>query len=287
MPAQPGILQPQRPCARYLTGRRRLGIEANDVRVALLNIEVDPQWIVGLGPGLTRYLDQERPELRAFPALSGVGVEVPSTQADLWIWVNCDERGSTVTQSHQVLCRIDSLFEFDGPVDGFKNGETENGLGRDLTGYEDGTENPQGDAASAAALSSDGSSFVAVQAWKHDLAQFASYSQAEQDHIIGRRRTDNEELDDAPPSAHVKRTAQESFSPEAWVLRRSLPWAGPSGEGLMFVAFGHSFDAFEAQMRRMVGLDDGIIDACFRFSRPISGGYYWCPPLADGRLLLD
>ena len=56
--------------------------------------------------------------------------------------------------------------------------------------------------------------------------------------MIGRRRADNEELADAPQSAHVKRTAQESFTPEAWLLRRSLPWAGPAGEGLMFVAFG-------------------------------------------------
>jgi putative iron-dependent peroxidase len=287
MPAHPGILQPQRPFARYLTGRRRLGIEASVVRDGLLNINIGERLIVGLGPGLARYLGQERPELRAFPALSGVGVEVPSTQADLWIWLNCEEPGPTVTQSHDLMHRLDSLFEFDAPIDGFKNGETENGLGRDLTGYEDGTENPEGDAASAAALSSDGSSFVAVQVWKHDLAQFASYSQAEQDDMIGRRRADNEELDDAPASAHVKRTAQESFTPEAWLLRRSLPWAGPAGEGLMFVAFGHSFDAFEAQMRRMAGLDDGIIDACFRFSRPITGGYYWCPPIAGGRIVLS
>jgi len=38
--------------------------------------------------------------------------------------------------------------------------------------------------------------------------------------MFGRRRDDNEEIADAPPSAHVKRTAQESFEPEAFVLRR-------------------------------------------------------------------
>jgi len=30
-----------------------------------------------------------------------------------------------------------------------------------------------------------------------------------QDNTIGRRRRDNDELDEAPASAHVKRTAQE------------------------------------------------------------------------------
>ena len=54
----------------------------------------------------------------------------------------------------------------------------------------------------------------------------------------------------------------------------------------MFVAFGHSLDAFQAQMRRMVGLEDGIVDALFRFTRPLSGAYFWCPPMQDGKLAL-
>ena len=109
----------------------------------------------------------------------------------------------------------------------------------------------------------------------------------EQDNAIGRRKSDNEELGDAPPSAHVKRTAQESFDPEAFVLRRSMPWADGSAAGLVFVAFGKSFAAFEAQLRRMVGAEDGITDALFRFTRPVSGAYFWCPPMKEGRLDLS
>jgi putative iron-dependent peroxidase len=52
----------------------------------------------------------------------------------------------------------------------------------------------------------------------------------------------------------------------------------------VFVAFGKSLDAFEAQMRRMAGLDDGITDALFRISRPVTGSSFWCPPVRDGRL---
>jgi putative iron-dependent peroxidase len=37
-------------------------------------------------------------------------------------------------------------------------------------------------------------------------------------------------------------------------------------------------------MKHMAGIDDGIADALFRFSRPITGGYYWCPPLRDSKL---
>ena len=95
-------------------------------------------------------------------------------------------------------------------------------------------------------------------------------------------------IGDAPESAHVKRAEQESFSPEAIVLRRSMPFSQTFGEGLMFVAFGKSLDAFEVQMRRMTGHDDGITDGLFEFSRPISGSYYWCPPVSgDGNLDLS
>ena len=35
----------------------------------------------------------------------------------------------------------------------------------------------------------------------------------------------------------------------------------------------------------MAGKDDGIVDGLYRFTRAVSGGYYWCPPiLEDGAL---
>jgi putative iron-dependent peroxidase len=130
----------------------------------------------------------------------------------------------------------------------------------------------------------DGSSFVAAQQWLHDLDFFESLPPEAQDHVFGRRRSDNEEIDDAPLSAHVKRTAQEDFEPEAFVLRRSMPWADARREGFFFVAFGHSLYAYEAQLKRMAGLDDGILDAIFTYSIPVTGAYFWCPPVVSGQL---
>jgi putative iron-dependent peroxidase len=83
---------------------------------------------------------------------------------------------------------------------------------------------------------------------------------------------------------HVKRTALESFQPEAFVVRRSMPWADAMRAGLMFVAFGATLDAFEAQLRRMAGIEDGITDALFKFTRPVTGAYFWCPGMRRGRL---
>jgi putative iron-dependent peroxidase len=63
-----------------------------------------------------------------------------------------------------------------------------------------------------------------------------------------------------------------------------MPWGGVSEHGLYFVAYGESLDRFEQVLTRMVGHEDGIVDGLFSFTRPTTGGYYWCPPLRDGRL---
>jgi putative iron-dependent peroxidase len=199
-----------------------------------------------------------------------------------------DDRGELIRRGRSLVQATASAFRLDHVVDAFKYGP-----GLDLTGYEDGTENPKDNAALEAAFVSgrgpglDGSSFVALQQWIHDLERFESMTPQDQDNSIGRRRSDNVELTDAPASSHVKRTAQESFNPTAFLLRRSMPWADERDLGLLFVAFGKSFDAFEAQLRRMVGAEDGIADDLFRFSRPVSGCYFWCPPMKADHLDLS
>ena len=238
--------------------------------------------VVGFGESLVQVLGGHVQGLRAFPVITGVGVDNPSTQHALWCWLHGDDRGDLLLRSRALEQALAPALKRVQMTEAFRHKS-----GHDLTGYEDGTENPVDEAAVAAGIAADGGSFAAIQQWQHDLDGFAALPAHEQDNIMGRRKSDNEELDDAPESAHVKRTAQESFAPEAFVVRRSMPWANEQGAGLMFLAFGHSFEAFEAQLRRMSGLDDGIVDGLYRFSRPITGGYYWCPPLREGRLDLS
>jgi len=80
-------------------------------------------------------------------------------------------------------------------------------------------ENPEGEAAEEAAFAHglgeglDGSSYVATQQWVHDLDAFEALGDAQRDHAIGRRLSDNVELEDSPESSHVKRTAQRASTP--------------------------------------------------------------------------
>ncbi len=282
---QPGVLAPVPPLARYLTFTLEPGAEPRRALLALNDIADGDKCVVGIGDSLLRALGSEIAGVRPFPSSAGAGFEVPATPAALWCWLRGNDRGEIVHSSRAIERALAPAFALDNTIDAFRHGS-----GRDLTGYEDGTENPVGKKAVAAAVvhgmgdGLDGATFVAVQQWVHDFDRFDAMSAKAQDNTIGRRRRDNKELDRAPPSAHVKRTAQETFTPEAFVVRRSMPWADATRAGLVFVAFGHSPDAFEAQLKRMVGAEDGIADALFKFTRPITGAYFWCPPLRKGRL---
>jgi putative iron-dependent peroxidase len=290
---QPGVLPDIPQGCRYLTLSLIPGADPVEPLKALQEMGIGEEMVVGLGPSLVALLGKEIQGLRPFPTMVGPGVDIPATPSALWIWLRGGDRGKLVHLTNRLGSILAPAFRFDEVIDGFKHDETPEGMGRDLSGYEDGTENPEGeDAVEAAVLRGagsalDGSTFVAAQRWVHELSIFDKMSQGQRDHVIGRRQTDNEELDDAPDSAHVKRTAQEDFEPEAFVLRRSMPWADADEEGLVFVAFGRSLDAFEAQLTRMSGQEDGIVDALFSFSRPVTGGYFWCPPVKDGRLNLE
>jgi porphyrinogen peroxidase len=237
---------------------------------------------VGIGEPLALALTSRIAGLRPFGAISGAGVSFPSIQGALWVSLGGDERGEVLDRALS-LRRTMKGFRLIEEVDTFRYRE-----GRDLTGYEDGTENPKGDAAIEAAFVSEGplagGSFVAVQKYVHDLDRFTAFEAAARDQIIGRSFETNEEIPDAVASAHVKRSAQESFDPPAFMLRRSMPWGTVSEHGLYFVAFVSALDKFERVLRRMAGLEDGVVDGLLTITRAVSGGYYYCPPLDNGAL---
>ncbi|MGZ5193888.1 MAG: Dyp-type peroxidase [Ramlibacter sp.] len=291
---QPGIFEPIPVVARYVVfALTEQGQERDAVQEALRRLSPlanGSDVVLGIGPSLVGALGAEVPGLHEFRELSGYGVKVPSTPGTLWCWVRGDDLGDLLHLTRKVQKALSPAFAVRHVVDAFRHSLGASGHGRDLTGFEDGTENPVGEAAEEAAFAHgqgeglDGSSFVAVQQWVHDLDAFEALGDEERDHSIGRRLADNEEIEDSPVSAHVKRTAQESFDPPAFVLRRSMPWMMSMQAGLMFVAFGQSLYAFEAQMRRMAGEDDGVTDALFRISRPVNTAYFWCPPMRGGKL---
>lgn len=251
---------------------------------ALRREALQPRTTIGVGEPLVHALSARVPGLRTFPAMSGVGVGFPSTQGALWISLGGDERGEVLDRALTLRRALRGVRLIES-VDTFRYRG-----GRDLTGYEDGTENPKGDAAASAAIIPDeagaglaGGSFVAVQRYVHDLERFITFEAGARDAIIGRSFETNEEIPDAVASAHVKRSAQESFDPPAFMVRRSMPWGTVEQHGLYFVAYVAVLDRFERVLHRMAGLEDGVVDGLMGITRAVSGGYYFCPPVtSDG-----
>jgi len=285
---QSGILSGETKLARYMS-LSLIDVEAVHECLLQLKEHVDGELVVvGLGSSLVAAFGVEINGLYTMPVHTTAGLDIPATPSALWLWLRGNDRGELLHRSRKLEDVLVSAFELVDVVDSFQYD-----INRDLSGYIDGTENPEGDDAVKAAIVKDqnedldGSSFVAVQQWLHDFDMLDSMTEDEKDNSIGRHISNNEEFDEAPEFAHVKRSAQESFEPEAFILRRSMPWAEGMSGGLMFVSFGKSFVAFEAILNRMLGKDDGIQDALFNFTKPVSGAYFWCPPMKDGKLNLS
>lgn len=240
--------------------------------------------VVGLGISTLHALGKRNEKLHAFPALNHQGIDIPATQQALWCWLRGEDRGELLFRTRAIESALAPAFQRVQTTEAFRYLD-----GHDLSGYEDGTENAKGE--EAAAIVNDTAAphgtYASIQHWVHDLAYLHALPQLEQDHIIGRRLSDNEEIDDAPEYAHVKRTAMEDFTPEAHVIRRSMPFIEGGEEGLVFLSFADSLTPFEVQLKRMIGLDDDIVDGLFRFSRPVTGGHYWCPPAQQDTLDLS
>ncbi|MEN9630027.1 MAG: hypothetical protein RJA10_3255 [Pseudomonadota bacterium] len=240
-----------------------------------------PGAVLGLGAPLVQAVGVDVPGLRPFKRLQRGRFTMPATQADVWALVPGRDPGQVFERAeglvaalapHAALVQATPLFSYR--------------QGHDLTGYKDGTENPTGDEAWAAALAGDGSSFVLVQRWLHFRDRFAALPPTLRDHVVGRRLEDDEEIAEAPQTAHVKRTAQEDFEPPAFMLRRSMPWGEGRRHGLQFLAFVAALDAAQAQLDRMMGLEDGLQDALLGHSQAETGSYYWCPPWSGQGLVL-
>jgi len=281
-PFQPAILAPCTAVGRSLTFRIAPEADVPEALGKLRDGYPIECGVFGIGEPTAIALGREIPGLRTFPSMSGAGVSIPSTQDALCFLLRGPDRGVVFDWTQQIRELIADAFLLVEVNDTF----TYHG-NKDLTRFEDGTENPKDDAAVEAAIREDGSSFLVVQRWVHDLVRFRGFEEQRREMLIGRRAESNEEIEDAPASAHVKRAAQEDYDPPAFMVRRSMPWASATQEGLEFIAHVESLDRYERILHRMVGHDDGIVDGLFSFSRPVTGGYFWCPPVRGEKLDLS
>ncbi|WKT73460.1 Dyp-type peroxidase [Acinetobacter variabilis] len=161
--------------------------------------------------------------------------------------------------------------------------------GRDITGFIDGTENPQfpDDRAEVALLGEDtgifqDGSFIFAQRYAHNLDKWKKLKVDAQEQVMGRTKLESIELEDEvkPANAHIARTVVEDEGGEEMeILRHSLPYGdGRGDQGLFFIAYTKDLKIIDAMLVRMFGTSgDGIHDRLLHFVTPMDGAYYFAP----------
>ena len=161
--------------------------------------------------------------------------------------------------------------------------------GRDITGFIDGTENPQfpDDRAEVALLGEDtgifqDGSFIFAQRYAHNLDKWKKLKVDAQEQVMGRTKLESIELEDEvkPANAHIARTVVEDEGGEEMeILRHSLPYGdGRGDQGLFFIAYTKDLKIIDTMLLRMFGTSgDGIHDRLLHFVTPMDGAYYFAP----------
>jgi putative iron-dependent peroxidase len=216
------------------------------------------------------------------------GFTIPATQHDIWVWISAAGYDVAFDTARTIAAAFAAVASVTTQVAGFTYKDS-----RDLSGFEDGTENPPIDEAPGLATVPDdqpgaGGSVVLVQRWVHDLPRLHALDVAEQEAIIGRTKQASEELADdvRPHDAHISRVVIEEGGQELEVFRRSTPYGDLDEHGLLFVAFSADRRRLVRMLERMAGVD-GPRDRITTWSTPVGGAMYFAPPLdalaASGR----
>ncbi len=223
------------------------------------------------------------PDLAAFEEVSGAdGHHVPAAQHDAWLWISGAEPDVTWDSAWAAAQAVaDAAF-----VAAEQQGFTYKG-GRDITGFIDGTANPQVRRAADVALvppgrAGEGGSHVITMRLVHDLGAFICLSVEEQERVVGRTKVDSVELSEKqkPPTAHIARVETSVGGEELEIFRRSVPYGTAEEHGLYFVAFSAERSRYDRMLSRMFGTSsDSLHDRLTDFSRPMSGAYYFAPSL--------
>ena len=210
------------------------------------------------------------------------GYRLPATQHDAVLWWSGAAYDVVFDSSRAAIAALAGLATVAGESSSWPYLHD-----RDLTGFIDGTENPSlVEAPEVALVPADrpgaGGTILLLQKWSHDAAAWESLSVAEQEHVIGRTKDESVELENRPDSSHVASTDQETFGK---IFRRNMPYGTVTDHGTMFVGFSAEQRPLRAMLESMVGLTSGTRDELTRYTRALTGAYYFVPSLDSLRRL--
>jgi putative iron-dependent peroxidase len=232
------------------------------------------------------FYPQARPSLlKAFPSMDNDDRIAPSNNVDIYIEIRSDRSDVNHIVCSKVCQLLADSVELVEQVQAFRFLD-----GRDLTGFVDGTENPQGMHRRAIALVQEcddaafsSGSYLHIQRYKHNLTLWGSLQNEEQEDVYGRTKLDNIEYESEkkPLTAHTKRTSlKDENGKSIEILRQSMPYGDVKEQGLFFVSYCHSPEPFEKMLKSMIyGDGHGHVDHLLKYTQAETGAAFFAPSL--------
>jgi porphyrinogen peroxidase len=255
--------------------------------------EAELSCVVGIGATLwDRLTGRPRPAgLHAFRELAGARHTAPSTPGDLLFHIRAHRFDLCFELAQRLMERLRGLAEVVDEVHGFRSFDE-----RDVLGFVDGTENPEGlDAAEAVLIGDEepafaGGSYVIVQKYLHDLRAWDALSTEEQELIVGRTKLTDLELPDdvKPPDSHLAlNVITGADGEERQIMRFNMPFGrvGVEEFGTFYIAYARTSELIETMLTNMfIGNPPGNTDRILDFSTAVTGNLFFAPA---ARLLED
>ena len=223
-------------------------------------------------------------ELHPFRELTGAVHRAVSTPGDLLFHIRHERMDVCFEFAAQAMSQLAGAATVTDEVHGFRYFDE-----RDLLGFVDGTENPAGRAAGAAALVGDsdpafaGGSYVIVQKYLHDMAAWNALTTEDQEKAIGRYKLSDIEMPDdvKPANSHVAvNTIEDPDGTERQILRANMPFGdvGRGEFGTYYIAYAATPSVTEQMLANMfIGDPPGNTDRILDFSTAVTGSLYFTP----------
>ena len=211
------------------------------------------------------------------------GIAMPATQGDLFIWIAGPTYDVVFDVGGTIVQRLSATSTLVRELTGWTYQHN-----RDLTGFQDGTENPDLVDAPGVVLIPEGQpgaggSILLFQQWKHHTDTWRALPVDTQERVIGRTKADSIEFpeDRMPVDSHVTRTTLVEDGEELKIFRRNTPYGNIGDHGTIFVGFAKQQHRLQRMLEKMAGLGDHVRDALTRYTVPLTGSYYFVPALSS------
>ena len=225
-------------------------------------------------------------ELHPFVELHGPRHTAPATPGDLLFHVRAESLDVCFELADRILKAMDGAVTVVDEVHGFRYFDN-----RDLLGFVDGTENPDGALAVSSTVIGDedpdfaGGCYVHVQKYVHGMSAWNALPVAEQELVIGRTKLENLELadDDKPVNSHIAlNVITDDDGTELKIVRHNMPFGelGKGEYGTYFIGYSRTPRVTERMLENMfLGDPPGNTDRILEFSTAVTGGLFFSPSL--------